>query len=141
MMVSNNLLRGKVSLITGASSGIGRALASGFAAAGAAVSCAARSRDRLDQLVAEIYQDGGSALAVQADVTDAIEALEIPTDLESAFANYSSARENFDAFPRSVKRSILEWSAIAKRLETRRKRVDETAGLAAENIRANQWRR
>jgi uncharacterized protein YdeI (YjbR/CyaY-like superfamily) len=39
-----------------------------------------------------------------------------------------------------VKRAILEWIANAKRAETRAKRVEETARLAAENIRANQWR-
>lgn len=71
---------------------------------------------------------------------DAIEALEIPPDLEIALASYDSAQNNFDAFPRSVKRSILEWIANAKRPETRAKRVADTARLAEENIRANQWR-
>jgi uncharacterized protein YdeI (YjbR/CyaY-like superfamily) len=72
---------------------------------------------------------------------DAIEALEIPPDLEAALASYPSARQNFDAFPRSVKRGILEWIATAKRPQTRAKRVEETARLAEDNIRANQWRR
>jgi hypothetical protein len=44
------------------------------------------------------------------------------------------------AFPRSVKRSILEWIASAKTAPTRARRVAETAQLAAENRRANQWR-
>jgi uncharacterized protein YdeI (YjbR/CyaY-like superfamily) len=72
-------------------------------------------------------------------VLDAIENLEIPKDLESAFSRYPGSEENFNAFPRSAKRGILEWIATAKREETRAKRVDETAKLAAENIRANQW--
>jgi uncharacterized protein YdeI (YjbR/CyaY-like superfamily) len=72
---------------------------------------------------------------------DAIEALEIPPDLEAALAAYSSARQHFDAFPRSVKRGILEWISTAKKPETRAKRVEETARLAEQNIRANQWRR
>jgi uncharacterized protein YdeI (YjbR/CyaY-like superfamily) len=71
---------------------------------------------------------------------DAVEALVIPPDLAEAFNDYPSARENFEDFPRSVKRGILEWILNAKRPETRQKRVDETARLAAENIRANQWR-
>jgi uncharacterized protein YdeI (YjbR/CyaY-like superfamily) len=70
---------------------------------------------------------------------DAVEALVIPPDLAEAFKRYPSARENFEAFPRSVKRGILEWILNAKRPETRQKRVDKTARLAAENIRANQW--
>ena len=50
------------------------------------------------------------------------------------------AADNFEAFPRSVKRGILEWIANAKRAETKARRVDETARLAAQNTRANQWR-
>jgi uncharacterized protein YdeI (YjbR/CyaY-like superfamily) len=72
---------------------------------------------------------------------DAIEALEVPADLAEALASYASARQHFDAFPRSVKRGILEWIANAKRPATRAKRIEETAHLAEDNIRANQWRR
>jgi len=71
---------------------------------------------------------------------DAIEALEIPSDLAAALAANPIALHHFDAFPRSVKRGILEWIANAKKPETRAKRVEETARLAADNIRANQWR-
>ena len=48
--------------------------------------------------------------------------------------------EYFDAFPRSVKRAILEWIASAKRTETRANRIEETVTKAEKNIRANQWR-
>ena len=71
---------------------------------------------------------------------DAVEALEIPPDLARALARHRPAAQHFDAFPRSVKRGILEWIASAKRPETRSKRVEETARLAARNVRANQWR-
>lgn len=71
---------------------------------------------------------------------DAVEDLEIPADLAQALAAYDSADSNFTAFPRSAKRGILEWIANAKTIETRAKRVNETARLAAENVRANQWR-
>lgn len=72
---------------------------------------------------------------------DAIEALEIPPDLEKALEANPKAQEYFAAFPRSAKRSILEWIANAKTPETRARRVAETARLAAKNIRANQWRK
>jgi uncharacterized protein YdeI (YjbR/CyaY-like superfamily) len=82
--------------------------------------------------------------AAQADgswyALDAIEALEIPSDLDQALAGNPTARRYFDAFPRSVKRGILEWIATARRPETRARRVEETVALAAENVRANQWR-
>ena len=72
---------------------------------------------------------------------DAIEALEIPTDLEQALSAYPSAQGNFEAFPRSVKRGILEWISNAKTPVTRAKRIEETARLAGQNLRANQWRK
>ncbi len=72
---------------------------------------------------------------------DAVEALEIPPDLSEALAACPPAATYFDAFPRSARRGILEWIAAAKRPETRQKRIAETARLAAQNQRANQWRR
>jgi uncharacterized protein YdeI (YjbR/CyaY-like superfamily) len=71
---------------------------------------------------------------------DAVEALEIPEDLGMALDAYPAARGHFEAFPRAVKRGILEWILNAKKAETRAKRVAETARLAQENQRANQWR-
>ena len=72
---------------------------------------------------------------------DAVEALEEPDDLRAALDAGGDARRHWDAFPRSAKRAILEWVASAKTRETREKRVAETARLAADNVRANQWRR
>lgn len=72
---------------------------------------------------------------------DAVEALEIPQDLEKALREHAGAALHFDGFPRSVKRGILEWIAGAKRPETRARRIAETAHLAAKNVRANQWRK
>lgn len=71
---------------------------------------------------------------------DDVEALVIPPDLAREFDARIPARTNFDAFPRSVKKGILEWIRGAKKPETRAKRVLETATLAAKNVRANQWR-
>jgi hypothetical protein len=50
------------------------------------------------------------------------------------------ALQNWEAFPPSSKRGILEWILNAKKIETRHKRIEETVRLAAENIRANHFR-
>lgn len=71
---------------------------------------------------------------------DRVEALEIPPDLAKALKAQAGARAQFEAFPRSVKRGILEWILAAKKPETRAKRILETATLASQGKRANQWR-
>ena len=70
-------LTGKVALVTGGGRGIGRAIALGYASAGASVAVAARTEHELDAVVAEIEGAGGTALAVVADAGDpvAVEAM------------------------------------------------------------------
>lgn len=63
-------LHGKTVIVTGASSGIGEATALLLAQAGAKVALAARRKDKLDLLAAEITKAGGEAMAIEADVTD-----------------------------------------------------------------------
>jgi NADP-dependent 3-hydroxy acid dehydrogenase YdfG len=63
-------LNGTVAIVTGASSGIGEATARQLAEYGATVAVLARRKDRLGILVSEIESAGGTALAIQADITD-----------------------------------------------------------------------
>jgi NADP-dependent 3-hydroxy acid dehydrogenase YdfG len=67
-------LDGTVALVTGASSGIGEAVARALAGRGARVALIARRRDRLDQLASELERQGRTALAIQADITRRSEA-------------------------------------------------------------------
>jgi NAD(P)-dependent dehydrogenase (short-subunit alcohol dehydrogenase family) len=62
-------MNGRVALITGASSGIGRATAEAFAAKGAWVVVAARREDELASLVTDIETRGGKATAIKTDVS------------------------------------------------------------------------
>lgn len=62
-------LSGKVAIVTGASTGIGRGVAQQLARAGAAVVATARSADKLEALAKEIRDEGGDALPFRADVS------------------------------------------------------------------------
>ncbi|MDX2814720.1 SDR family oxidoreductase [Streptomyces sp. PA03-5A] len=64
-------LVGRVAVVTGASSGIGEATAEHLASLGAKVAVLARRGDRLAELVSRIEKNGGTALAIATDVTDA----------------------------------------------------------------------
>lgn len=107
----------------------------------------ALNKTRVEKLIAgNLMQDAGLAAVMAAKASgawtalDAVEALTIPADLARALARSKVALENFEAFPRSVKRAILEWIAQAKKPETRAARISDTVRKAKDNIRANQWR-
>ena len=105
------------------------------------------NKERVERLIAggRMTPAGLAKIAAaQADgswtLLDAVEALEVPPDLAAEFDKFADARANFDAFPRSARRGILEWIVQARRPETRATRIAETARLAQANVRANQWR-
>lgn len=65
-------LEGKVALITGAGSGLGRQFAQTLAGAGATVALAARRREKLEETAELVRRGGGSAICLELDVTDAL---------------------------------------------------------------------
>ena len=69
--MANNRFEGKVALVTGTTSGIGKATAVRFAREGAKVAVTARREEKLKELVLEIEGAGGSAFAVPGDLTSA----------------------------------------------------------------------
>lgn len=68
---TEELLDGRTAVVTGASSGIGKAVAERFAGCGANVVICSRSSDRIDPVAAAIRDAGGTAVGVECDITDA----------------------------------------------------------------------
>ena len=103
------------------------------------------NKRRIDRLVAEGRMASAGLAAIDAakadgswSKLDASHALNIPKDLAAALKAYPHGRRNFDAFPASARRGILQWIDGAKRPQTRAKRIEETARLANDNLRAHQ---
>lgn len=94
MNVPNKSLDAKVAIVTGASSGIGRAIACLFAAEGARVVVAARRSELLNGLVDEIAAKGGTAFALAGDVTDESYAQALVFEATSRFGGLDIAVNN-----------------------------------------------
>ena len=93
-MTARMILDGKTAIVTGASSGIGRAIAALFAAEGARVVVTARRRALLDDLVQEIEAAGGSACALDGDVSDESFARTLVEETTSRFGGLDIAVNN-----------------------------------------------
>ena len=78
-------MQGRVALITGASSGIGRATALKFASEGAKVAIVARREDKLNEVAKEIAAKGGEAKVIAADVTEEAEIERVVRETVAAF--------------------------------------------------------
>lgn len=92
-----NVLVDKVAIVTGASSGIGRATALLFAREGAKLVVTARRRSQLDELVDEIKKAGGEAVAVAGDVRDEVLAKELVDTAIHRFGGLDIAFNNAGA--------------------------------------------
>lgn len=70
---------------------------------------------------------------------DEVETLSVPPDLQKGFDQYPEAGAYFDSLSRSVKRALLQWLVLAKRAETRQKRVDEVLEAARQHKKPKQF--
>jgi 3-oxoacyl-[acyl-carrier protein] reductase len=82
----SGVLSGKVAIVTGASKGIGAAIAKGFAAEGASVVVNyASSREGADRVVAAIARAGGKAVAIHGDVSKAGDVKQLFAEADEAY--------------------------------------------------------
>lgn len=107
-----SLLR-KTAIITGASSGIGRATALALAQEGANVAVSARRFERVEQLARQIKDEGGSALALRCDVREPSEVENIVDATRKRFGGVDILVANAGIMPLSLMRKlhVAEWMA------------------------------
>lgn len=72
-------------------------------------------------------------------ILDEVEELVIPQDLTDAFRSQPGSQDYFNSLSKSVKKMILQWIVLAKRAETRQKRIGEVAELAAQKLKPKQF--
>lgn len=105
------------------------------------------NKDRVERLIAAGAMTPAGLAVVEAarasgtwTALDRVEDGVEPADLAAALDAVPVARREWDAFPHSSRRAILEWLEAAKRPETRARRMATVVAEAAEGRRANQWR-
>ena len=72
-------------------------------------------------------------------ILDEAEELVIPPDLEQGFEDQPGSKDYFLSLSKSVRKAILQWLVLAKRPETRQKRIQEIAELAAQRRKPKQF--
>ena len=108
-------LQGRVALVTGASSGLGRQFAKALADNGAAVALVARRADRLKALKDDIEGKGGKAVALEADVTDRAAMVRTFDQAEKAFGTVTILVNNAgiaQSSRRAVEVTEEEWRKV-----------------------------
>lgn len=133
-------LKDKIALVTGASSGIGRASAIALSAQGAKVAIAARRIDKLEELSAQIKNRGGEVLHLKMDVTNKTEIQEGVGKVISTFGRLDILVNNAGVaeFASFLDMTEEVWD---KTLDTNLKGYFLVAQAAAREMAKNKWGR
>ncbi|MDS0295647.1 SDR family NAD(P)-dependent oxidoreductase [Halogeometricum luteum] len=107
-------LSGETAIVTGSSQGIGKGIAERFAAEGANVVVNSRSQERAEEAAAAIEADGGTAIGVEADVTDedAIEALVQTTAERFGSVDILVNNAGLTVIDRATEFDVAEWRKV-----------------------------
>lgn len=104
------------------------------------------NKQKIEQLIQTgLMTEAGLAVISRAkengswDILNEVEELKVPDDLNNALKKDVIAESFFNSLSKSVKKAMLQWIAFAKRSETREKRINEIAELAAKNQKPKQF--
>ena len=105
------------------------------------------NKDKVDYLTSEnLMQEAGYKSIELAkkngswSMIDEVEALVIPKDLKKEFDKRKGALEYYESLSKSAKKILLGWVILAKRTETRQKRIIEIAENASRKLKPKQFR-
>lgn len=105
------------------------------------------NKDKVEKLIAtgKMSQQGFESIEKAKQngswtILDEVEELIIPEDLEAAFEANEGSKDFFMSLSKSVRKAILQWLVLAKQQETRQKRFNEIAELAAQKLKPKQFR-
>ncbi len=105
------------------------------------------NKGKVEQLIAEkkMMEAGYKTIEIAQQngswtILDEVEKLIIPEDLNKAFATQTGSKDFFLSLSKSIQKAILQWLVLAKLLETRQKRINEIAELAAQKLKPKQFR-
>lgn len=107
-------ISGKIIVITGASSGLGEATARMLSSMGATIVLAARRKDRIEALADELKKNGGKALAVETDVTDAAQVKALVDTAVKEYGRVDVMLNNAGLMPQSLLEQlrIEDWNQM-----------------------------
>jgi len=104
------------------------------------------NKEKVARLVAEGLMMPAGELSIEIAkkngswaILDDAEALKIPGDLTAAFKTHPGAKAFFTGLSKTVRKGMLTWLVLAKRPETRQKRIMEIAVLAAQQLKPKQF--
>ncbi|HEY3403839.1 MAG TPA: YdeI/OmpD-associated family protein [Ohtaekwangia sp.] len=104
------------------------------------------NKEKVKQLIGEGRMTEAGMASVELakkngswSILDAVEKLTIPKDLAAAFKKEPGSKSYFKRLSKSVRKMMLQWLVLARRPETRQKRIDEIARLAAKHQKPKQF--
>jgi len=105
------------------------------------------NKEKIERLIADglMTPAGLECIAIAKqngswEILDEVEELTVPDDLDRALTAIPGAQAYFQGLSRSVRKMLLQWVVLAKRDETRQKRISEIAENAGRQLRPPQFR-